>query len=149
MAHPNSRLTDALAAAICELLTQGHYRNVAAQHVGIAPSTFARWMGNKTAPYPEFQRLVLAAEAEAERAQLAKITGSPEPADAKWYLARKHPDRWAETRRIDVTGRLDMGLKLNADALKSDDARAHIEALTEFFFANGDDSAHDASESGQ
>lgn len=132
-----SKLNDETAAAICEHLRAGHYRATAAQLVGIHPTTFSIWMGKQREPYLSFQRAVLAAEAEAEQAQLTKITSSPEPADAKWYLSRKFPDRWAETRRIDVSGRLDTGVKLNADILRDPAARAAILTLTDALFANG------------
>lgn len=132
-----SKLTEAMVTAICDHLRNGHYRSTAAHLVGIHAVTFSKWMGLEGEPYESFQQSVLAAEAEAEQRQLTKITESPEPADAKWYLARKFPDRWAETRRIDVSGRLDMGIKLNADVLRDPQARAAVSVLTDALFANG------------
>jgi hypothetical protein len=132
-----SKLTEELAKAICAYLEAGHYRQTAAQLVGIHPTTFSDWMGKEREPYLTFQTAVRAAEAEAERKQLAKIAESPDPADAKWYLARKFPDKWAETRRVDVSGRLDMGVKLNADVLRNDKAREAILTLTDALFTDG------------
>lgn len=131
-------LTEALAEAICNHLRAGHYRQTAAQLVGIHPTTLSDWMGKQREPYKSFQEAVRKAEAEAEQIQLAKVAESPDPADAKWYLARKFPDRWAETRRVDVSGRLDMGVKLNADVLRNDKAREAILTLTDALFADGD-----------
>jgi hypothetical protein len=144
-----SKLTEVVAEVIIEQLRQGHYRQTAAALAGIHPTTFSDWMGLQREPYLSFQERVREAEADAERIQLAKITESPEPADAKWYLARKFPDKWAETRRVDVSGRLDMGIKLNASALSSDQAREHIQGLTDWLFTDGDDSANGTSESGE
>lgn len=133
----NTKLTDELAQALCGYLRQGHYRQTAAQLVGIHPTTLSDWMGKEREPYLSLQAAVREAEAEAERIQLAKITDSPDPADAKWYLARKFPDKWAETRRVDVSGRLDMGVKLNADVLRNDKAREAILTLTDALFTDG------------
>jgi hypothetical protein len=133
-----SKLNDEAAGIILEALRAGHYRKTAAALAGIHATTFSEWMRREHEPYKSFQSMVLAAEAEAEQTQLSKITESPEPADAKWYLSRKFPDRWAETRRIDVSGRLDMGLKLNADLLRDEHARAAIITLTDAVFASGD-----------
>lgn len=130
-------LTEELAAAICEHLRAGHYRQTAAQLVGIHPTTLSDWMGKTREPYLSLQKAVREAEAEAERVQLAKVAESADPADAKWYLARKFPDRWAETRRVDVSGRLDMGVKLNADVLRNDKAREAILTLTDALFTDG------------
>src|SRR6478735_3203177 len=135
------KLTDELAAKVYELLEQGLYRVTVAQLVGIHHVTFAEWMAKTREPYLTFQEKVLEAESKAERTALAKIQDSPEPADAKWYLARKFPDRWAETRRVDVSGRLDMGVKLNADILRDPRAGAAIETLTDALFADGYSSA--------
>lgn len=129
-------LTDELAARICTYLRAGHYRGTAGQLVGIHYTTFSKWMAMTREPYLSFQTAVRAAEAEAERAQLAKIVDSAEPADAKWYLARKFPNKWAETRRVDVSGRLDLGVKLNADLLRDPKAREAIIILTDAVFAD-------------
>jgi hypothetical protein len=131
------KLTDELAAKVYELLEQGLYRVTVAQLVGIHYVTFSEWMTKAREPFLTFQAGVLEAESKAERTALAKIQDSPEPADAKWYLARKFPDRWAETRRLDVSGKLDMGVKLNADILRDPRARAAIETLTDALFTNG------------
>lgn len=134
---PASSLTDELAKRYCEYLRAGNYRQTAAALVGLSPTTVSDWMGKEREPYLSFQAAVREAEAEAERIQLDKIASSPEPADAKWYLSRKFPDRWAETRRVDVSGRLDMGVKLNADILRDPRAREAIITLTDALFANG------------
>ena len=133
-----SKFTEQRLEGILAALRQGHYRKTAAELNGITGVTLSEWLAREEAEYQDFKLKVLEAEAEAEHVQLAKVTESAEPADAKWYLARKFPDRWAETRRVDVSGRLDMGIKLNADALADPSARAHIAGLTSWLFADGD-----------
>lgn len=133
-----TKCTEELTAEIAELLRHGHYRATVARMVGLAPETFSEWMHKDYAPFLGFQTAVHQAEAEAEDTQLRKITESPEPADAKWYLARKFPDKWAETRRVDVSGRIDYGMKLNADALTNDRAREHVLGLTEWLFSESE-----------
>lgn len=130
-------LTDELAERICVHLRAGHYRVTVSQLVGIHYTTFSKWMAMTREPYLSFQTAVRQAEAESERGQLAKIVDSPEPADAKWYLARKFPNKWAETRRVDVSGRLDLGVKLNVDLLRDPKAREAIVILTDAVFADG------------
>lgn len=140
---PKSKCNDALAQQAAEYLRQGHYRATVARLIGITPECFSDWMHKTGSPYAEFQTVVHQAEAEAEHLQLAKITESPEPADAKWYLSRKFPDRWAETRRVDVSGRIDYGMKLNADALTSDTAREHVLGLAEWLFSDAGEEVTD------
>lgn len=132
------KCTEAMITALCEHLRRGHYRVTAANLVGLHPTTFSDWMGRTREPYLTLQAAVLLAEAEAEQTQLTKVVESDEPGDAKWYLARKFPDRWAETRRVDVSGRLDLGAKLNASVLKDPRARAAVLTLTDLIFADGD-----------
>lgn len=143
------KLNDALAAQLLEHLRAGHYKNTASRLCGIHPTTLSDWLAREDEPYASFRIQVLAAEAEAERVQLARIFESPEPADAKWFLGRKFPDRWAETKRVDVSGRFDMGIKLNADLLSTPEARAAVLTLTDALFADGNaepDSAGENSE---
>jgi hypothetical protein len=148
MAGSETKLTDELAAKICEILEQGHYRETAAQLVGIHPVTMAKWMGHSREPFTSFQRAVREAEAKAEQTQLAKIINSPEPADAKWYLARKQPNKWAETRRVDVSGRLDIGSKLDSNTFKDPEAREALSTLIQHIFANGNAEPQSASPDG-
>ena len=139
MAEHDLKLNEQLAKQFCDYLRAGHYRQTAAQLCRVHPTTVSDWMGKEGEPYASFQLAVREAEAEAIRVQLAKITESPEPADAKWYLARKDPDHWAETRRVDVSGRLDIGTKLDGNALKDPDARQALITLAKSLFASRDD----------
>ena len=132
------KLTDELTARAIELLEGGLYRVTVAKLVGVSEVTFSKWMNINRAPYIEFQKRVHEAEAEAERRQLAKIIDSPEPADAKWWMARKFPDRWAETRRVDLSGRVDIGHKINPDQLKKPEARSALITLLGALDAEGD-----------
>ena len=143
MASP--KLTDELAAEICEHLRNGQYRKIAAQLVGIHEGTLAQWMARKYEPYKTFQTKVLAAEAESERASVAIVRDSPLTVDHKWYLARKFPDRWAETRRLDLSGRIETGLKLDANAISDPTAREHLLGLISYL-ADSDPQPSDAGE---
>lgn len=133
-----SKLTEELASVIIGFIERGNYRTTAAAMAGVNDNTFKAWMLHKTEPYVSFQKRMLEAEAFAEASQLAKIIESDETADAKWYLARKFPDRWAETRRVDLSGRLDVGVKVDGSALSDPKAREALETLTDWLIDHGD-----------
>lgn len=127
-------MTDDIVLELCDYLASGHYRGPACKMVGISYSAFHNWLKAEGPQYDALRKAVDKAEATAEHLQLRKITQSERTEDAKWYLARKHPDRWAETKRVDISGRLDMGIKLNAQALADADAREHIDGLVSWLF---------------
>lgn len=143
-----TKLTDELAAQVQEILLEGNYRSVASQIVGIHQVTFSKWMHATTEPYLSFQTMVLAAEAQAERESVRLIRMSDDTVDRRWWLSRKYPDKWAESRRINLSGRLDMGVKLDAGALKDDRARASIDYLAGQFFAGDWEEADTANPDG-
>lgn len=124
-----TRLTPELAEKLVSIIREGNYRRTACMICRVHETTFSRWMASNREPFLSFQAAVREAEAEAEREQLAKIVTSPEPADAKWYLARKNPDAWAETRRVDLKGRIDLGTKLDVSKLSSPDAQQALITL--------------------
>jgi len=125
-------LTDELAVKLCYHLERGNYRVTAAALCGIAPTTLSRWMHKEGEPYESLQRMVRIAEAQAEADSLSVVMDSMEPKDRQWYLARRHPDRWAETKRIDLQGRLELGVTLDASVFTDPDARAHLQGFSRF-----------------
>jgi hypothetical protein len=146
MAGAPTKLTDGLAEKILEYLRVGHYRSTAAELCGIHETTMSRWMGYQTEPYRSFQAAVREAEAHAINTQLEKITSSPEPADAKWYLARKKPDQYAETRRVDLTGRFDVGTRLSIDTITDPAAQKALITLLGTLDSEGDAGTQPADE---
>lgn len=142
------KLTDELAAKLISYLEVGHYRSTAAELCGVHFTTLSRWMGEDREPYRSFQLAVREAEAKAVDTQLRKIVESAEPADAKWYLARKKPDLYAETRRVDLTGRIDVGTKLSLDNLQSPEAQKALLILLGQLDSEGDAGPESADEGG-
>lgn len=101
----NLKLTEALQAAICKAIKKGNYGEVAAEAAGVSRRTFWRWMARgKRSPrghFGRFRHAVLVAENEEETELVGYIrSGAKEdPKCAEWLLARKHPERWGESKK--------------------------------------------------
>lgn len=108
-------LTPEVRDLLCEAVREGNFRLVAAQFAGVNQRTFSEWMtrGRREpdGPYGELLRAIQAAESEAEMKALAVVMAAAvdDPANARWYLERKFPERWgSQSRDIrDLKKRLD------------------------------------------
>lgn len=136
MARPtklDKELQDRFIAAI----QAGNDKKVAAQMVGIGETTLYRWLseGSKEdadQEFREFRELVIRAEAQAEVSKVAQVTiavNNGEWKAATWWLERKHPERWAQTQRIqtEISGPNGGPIKLSVDDMK----KAILESLKE------------------
>lgn len=98
------KLTEDLILAFAMIVGRGQFRAVAAQKLGINPSTVWRWMAmGKRFPlgtYGLFRACVLEAEADAEMSLVDKVlaAGDGDPKLWCWYLERKHPQRYGRWR---------------------------------------------------
>lgn len=104
------KLNDSTQQLIVDAIMGGNYRNIAAGYAGIAPETLTRWMERGEAKpgslYGRFRQAVLKAEADAHAAAVALVMAAAkdDPAHAKWWLARKFPEQWADKSRLQVEG---------------------------------------------
>jgi transposase len=102
MARP-TKLTDDVSDRLVALLRVGVAVDVAAETVGIAPSTFRAWMqrgergGPRDAPYRTFREAVERARGEHEAilaAATSRAAGRGSWRAAAWLLERAYPERW-------------------------------------------------------
>lgn len=105
-----TKLDEDVQERVCEALRQGNFRSVAANYAGISQRTLREWMAagraEKEGPHRDFRRAVLEAEGEAERKAVALVMRAAEsdPKHAEWWLTHRHAERWAENRKVKVSG---------------------------------------------
>jgi hypothetical protein len=113
-------LTSEAQAAICRAIRIGATREVAAQAAGVTRRTLQYWIERGKAeqerlaqkgarrrkreePYLHFLHALEEAEAEGEVTHLETIAADG-AAGSKWILSRRHPDRWAQVRKEEISG---------------------------------------------
>jgi transposase len=85
-----------------QLIRAGATGEVAAQAVGVDPSTFDLWLQkgrNGVQPYRDFSERVARARAESEAglvARIASVAGKGSWQAAAWLLERRFPERWGK-----------------------------------------------------
>jgi hypothetical protein len=136
MARP-TKLTPELQKRITDAIQGGVDKKVAAAMAGIAESTFYDWLdqGRKPDALPEFSEFsesIERAEAEAEVVKVGRISIAANNGNwkaASWWLERKHPERWSETKKLqtEITGADGGPIKISIEDAK----KAVLEALTE------------------
>jgi hypothetical protein len=93
---------------ICQALSEGNYRNVAAEWAGVSPRVMREWMAKgraeKKGPHRDFRRRVLEAEKQAEIRCVGLImkAAAEDAKHAQWWLERKFPSRWARKDRPEM-----------------------------------------------
>ena len=103
---------------IVELVAAGNYPEVAAGIAGIARSRFFAWMQRaaewddaeaipaEELVYREFRDAIRAAQDEAEGRMLAIVVrgAASNPLEARWWLERVRPDRYARRETVRLAG---------------------------------------------
>jgi transposase len=103
-----SKLTPEIRKKLLDAIKAGNYYETACSYAGINYMTFRNWMKKgqqaKSGNYFEFFELVTRAESEAEARMVAQWQAQI-PQDwraARDFLARRHPERWAQQEKIDL-----------------------------------------------
>ena len=88
--------------AILAILRLGHFREVAARKVGIAPSTLSTWISRD----PELRRQVEEAEADLEIRLVGTVRdrAKADTKAAQWLLERRFRQRWGARGKGDGGG---------------------------------------------
>lgn len=92
-----------------ELIRAGNYYKHVAQYLGIAESTFYRWLQEgekaKHGLKREFFEAIKKAEAEAIARNVALIQKSAQEGNwqaAAWWLERRYPEEWGRKDKMDI-----------------------------------------------
>ena len=91
-----------------KLIKLGNYTLTVCKYLGIAESTWYRWMqegeDEKKGISKEFYKTIKKAESHAEirNVQLIQNAGNETWTASAWYLERKFPDRWGKKDRVDA-----------------------------------------------
>ena len=108
-----SKLTPSVKKRLIDAISAGNYYEPACAYAGIHYATFRAWMvkgeEQKTGQYYEFYEEVNAAVAQAE-VRIVAIWQQQIPEDwhaARDFLARRHPERWANKDVHRMTGKDD------------------------------------------
>ena len=97
--------------AYLTLIRAGHGRVFSARQVGVWPGTVTKYRRAS----PEFDEAVREAEEEASEpveAQLYEAAKAGEPWAVKEWLSKRSPDRWADTRKVEVSGSVSQVLEV-------------------------------------
>ncbi len=119
-----TKCTPELTEKICGYLSEGNYIMTACELCGIDPKSYHNWYNRgrdeldriaeeggkprkREQPFVHFFHEVTRANAEAERRMLEiVVTAAVDEKDvraAQWYLARKHPEKWAKRSSLDLS----------------------------------------------
>lgn len=98
--------TPEVTEKVCEVLSKGGYRVIAAKYAGIDYATLKRWLARGAKgeePFCAFCAAVKKAEVDAEHALTEMVF---EAGKISWQAAmalneRRHPERWARRDRVD------------------------------------------------
>jgi hypothetical protein len=130
------KLTPDLQDRLIQALKAGNYIDPSCAYAGITRETFYQWLKagqNGNARFSDFSDAVTRAMAAAEIGSVAKIklAGEGDWRAAAWLLERRHPDRWANTQRIElmVKKQLEDALDLLQAKLPKESYEELIDAL--------------------
>lgn len=107
---PGSSMTPRVVRNILAHIAAGNYVSVACKASGVSQRTYYFWLqtaqSNPDSVYGEFAALVDKAFAAAEAANIHTIRKAAATSwqAAAWLEERKHPDRWGQRSRTEVTG---------------------------------------------
>ena len=90
------RLTKEALETILQVVRNGNYVCAAAKVVGVTPQ--AVYIHKRK--HPEFATALAKAEADAEASAVTRImmSGERDPRYLQWFLSRKYPERWGDSR---------------------------------------------------
>lgn len=106
-------LTPEVQEKVCDALRGGNFRSVAARAAGISVRTMMEWLtegeANPQSPHGNFRAAVMEAEGDAERKMVEVIMRAAEndPKHGEWWLSHRHAARWAEKKKLAVSGHLE------------------------------------------
>jgi hypothetical protein len=109
-----SKFNKATAEQILQFIRAGAYIETAASAAGIDKATFYAWLKKganaKAGEYKDFHDAVTQAAAMAEVRDVLLIGEAAKESwqAAAWRLERKFPDRWGQTRRVEVEVRKEL-----------------------------------------
>lgn len=102
-----------VAGKIVASARDGNYRSIAARAAGVSPGTLCAWLkkgkSETAGPYADFLKSLIEAEALAEidTLEIIQKAAKADPANARWFLERRYPDRWgrntADVRDLERT----------------------------------------------
>lgn len=139
-----TKLTDDVVEKICLALKGGNTIETAAAWGGVSRSTLHDWMrAGRNGGTPRERRFVASVELAMAEWEVATVAGVSRAAQDDWraameLLARRFPERWGQTSRVNVGGPDGEALQvehhhrhtLNIGALSDDDI-ATMEAIME------------------
>lgn len=105
-----SKLTPQTQKKICDAISQGNYRQVAAEWAGITYRIFYDWMkkgrSDSSGKYCDFFHAVVEAEkaAEIRCVGLVMEAAANDARHAEWWLERKAHKRWGRKDRLETKG---------------------------------------------
>lgn len=111
MPHPGgrpSKLTEETKDKLLKSLRTGNYYETACNYAGIGYRTFRAWMLKgetaKSGEYWQFQQVILEAVSQGEVQSVLRIKRAEEEdwKAAAWMLSHRHPERWADTHKVQV-----------------------------------------------
>lgn len=103
-----NELTPEIINAIAQIISRGNYYVTACKALKIPPATFYRWMDIGRAAdsgiYHDLVKLVEQADAASEMFAVEEWRNhfSKDYRAERDFLARRHPDRWAERKHITI-----------------------------------------------
>jgi len=117
-------LTAEVQRKVCDAISGGNYKMIAAQWAGISIKAFLSWMKRgkeeESGIYHDFRLAVLEAERAAEIRAVALVMKAAEqdPKHAQWWLERKCHRRWCRKDRYQISGTKDGDpIKVQLDTL--------------------------------
>lgn len=121
------KLSPEVQAKLVDALKKGNYRSTSARHAGIAYSTLRAWLDKGSKARSGKFRVLFDAVHEVETKTEVEAVGDlltkakSDPKLLKWWLAHRHPSRWADNRpqKLELTGK-------DGGPIKIDDARERL-----------------------
>lgn len=113
-----SKLTPAVKEKLISAIAAGNYFGPSCTYAGIDLSTFEKWMrrGRQEGSGQYFQFLCDVQEAEAQAEIRIVATWQQQIpqnfAAARDFLARRHPERWANKERLEQSGKIEHILRV-------------------------------------
>jgi hypothetical protein len=116
-----TKLTPEVQDLLVEALKTGAHITTAAYHAKVHPNTIWKWLKlgkeDPNGPWGEFRGVIMGAIHEAELRFVAIIAQAAQhnPEHAKWMVTHRHPKRWADRSKLQVSAKVSGGLALLSD----------------------------------